>query len=181
MSHSLNSTEFVSTTKSRESVCREKERKGREEKKRRRREAVWMSVEKKGKGKSGSPRLAGTFPPLPNSEFHCLCVRVDMSVGELVCEHFRWLLGAGTTEEVQIWWRLCAHEREGEINKGGKKSAYFMLTCLSQQHQTSTSPSDHSSTSAAGLSHWLTHTSPTSNQNTAKKRKKKREGLPCEI
>lgn len=90
MSHSLNSTEFVSTTKSRESVCREEERK-----------RSRMNVSgKKGKGKTGSPRLAGTPPPpLPNSEFHCLCVCLYECVHDCVCLSY----GHWEIRQVQIW------------------------------------------------------------------------------
>ena len=81
-----------------------------------------MSVEKKGKGKTGSPRLAGTFPPLPNAEFHCLCACVYAEcVHECVC-------GCWVIE--RLVWRLYERNRE-------------MYLGQTNQHQNfSTSPSN---------------------------------------
>lgn len=69
-------------------MCREKKREeGRREEEKRSRVNV---SGKKGKGKTGSPRLAGTFPPYSptlNSTvcvFMCVCVRVLWLLGDQI-------------------------------------------------------------------------------------------------
>ena len=110
-----------------------------------------MSVEKKGKGKTGSPRLAGTFPPLPNAEFHCLCACV---YAECVHECV-WLLGDRETCMEIVW------EKQGAVSWS------------TNQHQNfSTSPSNQFLGPPTDR-----HTLPSTQSDQGKKKKKRGASL----
>ena len=110
-----------------------------------------MSVEKKGKGKTGSPRLAGTFPPLPNAEFHCLCACV---YAECVHECV-WLLGDRETCMEIVW------EKQGAVSWSTNQHQNFST---SPSNQILGPPTDR-------------HTLPSTQSDQGKKKKKKR-GFP---
>lgn len=123
----------------------------------------------KKEGKTGSPRLAGTFPHSPTLN-STVCVYVFTRVCAWVCtSHCCRVIRQARKSR---YCKDCVYTLEGD--KQGSQTNFFV-----DQYQTcfSTSSSNNSSTSMVGPSHWVTHTSP--NPIRSEQKGGKKRGFPA--